>query len=260
MNPENLSARDELGKNGAVDFSAVRVVVFDVYGTLLRVRPTSPATAAERFHLRWAEVFGQAAPGDWPEWQARLDLEVEQQQARARRAGVCFPEINWPVVVGEVLREWRPEADSSAVLRWAEGVVQCGRDLAPMPGAVEVLTETRRRGWRHGMLSNAQAYTSSELREAFGPAWTDWGDFLDGLTVWSYDVGFSKPSPEIFQMLTQRAQRLGVASGEILMVGDRADNDLQPAWRAGWQAWLVDPSQGLLPLAERLRDALLAQD
>jgi len=56
--------------------------------------------------------------------------------------------------------------------------------------------------------------------------------FFDAVVV-SCDVGFSKPSPVIFQ---HAAEKFGLAPSSILHVGDRTELDLKGAQAAGMQA------------------------
>ena len=48
----------------------------------------------------------------------------------------------------------------------------------------------------------------------------------------SAELGLVKPDPRIFKLAQERA---GCPSGEILMVGDRLDNDVRPAKALGWR-------------------------
>jgi FMN phosphatase YigB (HAD superfamily) len=245
-----------------VDLTRVRLAVFDVYGTLLRVRVRTEEDAAARFAALGREVFGAALPMGWADladwarwagWQEQVRTTVARHHAVARQAGVRFPEVNWPVVVSEALRYFERTVTPQQAARWAALVMSCGREVEQMPGAVEVVQECQRRGWRLGVASNAQAYTLDEVGAVFSGSGVGLPDFTPELTLWSFDLGFSKPSPEIFQILSQRAGRYGVRREEILMIGDRMDNDLVPARLAGWQAWAVCPQRGLSPLWEMLK-------
>ena len=56
------------------------------------------------------------------------------------------------------------------------------------------------------------------------------------LILGSGDCGVKKPSPEIFALAAERA---GSPPAKLMMAGDRLDNDIVPAKRAGWQtAWV----------------------
>jgi FMN phosphatase YigB (HAD superfamily) len=61
--------------------------------------------------------------------------------------------------------------------------------------------------------------------------------FEPDLCFWSFEHGFSKPDPHVFQILTARMAAQGMQPQEVLMVGDRADNDIEPAQAFGWQTW-----------------------
>lgn len=57
-------------------------------------------------------------------------------------------------------------------------------------------------------------------------------DGLFDLVLGSEDVGARKPDARFFALAAERA---GVPSEAILLAGDRLDNDVAPAKRAGWQ-------------------------
>jgi putative hydrolase of the HAD superfamily len=53
----------------------------------------------------------------------------------------------------------------------------------------------------------------------------------------SCDIGFTKPSPIIFE---HAAKKLGLPPGQILHIGDSPDHDVTGAKNAGYQALLLD--------------------
>jgi putative hydrolase of the HAD superfamily len=92
-----------------------------------------------------------------------------------------------------------------------------------------------------GIASNAQAYTSHELAAHLGAAGLEPGIFAPDLVLWSWQLGFSKPDPYFFQTLVARLAARGLDPAEVLMVGDRADNDMAPARAAGLMTWHLHP-------------------
>jgi len=48
----------------------------------------------------------------------------------------------------------------------------------------------------------------------------------------SAELGITKPDPRIFELAEQKA---GCRAGQMLMVGDRLDNDVRPAKALGWR-------------------------
>ena len=73
-----------------------------------------------------------------------------------------------------------------------------------------------------------------------GPALTAMELGVDGIGI-SDDWGVAKPSPAFFERVLSlaRATRPDIAAEEILYVGDRVDNDVLPARRAGMRTALL---------------------
>jgi epoxide hydrolase-like predicted phosphatase len=95
----------------------------------------------------------------------------------------------------------------------------------------ETLDELRRRGYRLGVISNAdgraeEALTAVGLRPHFE------------LVIDSGLVGIDKPDPRIFHLA---AERMGIDPSDAVYVGDIYEIDVQGARAAGMQAILVDP-------------------
>jgi HAD superfamily hydrolase (TIGR01549 family) len=96
---------------------------------------------------------------------------------------------------------------------------------------VETLDELRRRGYRLGVISNAdgraeQALDAAGLRGHFE------------LIVDSGLVGIDKPDPRIFH---HALELMGVTPQEAVYVGDIYEIDVQGARAAGMRAILIDP-------------------
>jgi HAD superfamily hydrolase (TIGR01509 family) len=120
--------------------------------------------------------------------------------------------------------------------RQAESLYQRAVDpvsWTPYPDTVEVLRSLKIRGLRTAVVSNI----AFDIRPAFRAA-VEPDEY-----VLSFEVGAVKPDPRIFQIALQR---LGVAAGEAVMVGDSDEND-GAARNLGCDFILVDP----LPVAER---------
>jgi HAD superfamily hydrolase (TIGR01509 family) len=114
----------------------------------------------------------------------------------------------------------------------------------PYPDSADVLAGLRRQGVKTAVVSNI----AFDVRPAFAAIGADRD--VDEFVL-SFEVGATKPSPEIF---TTALSRLGVAPADAVMVGDSDEAD-GGARDVGCRFLLVDP----LPTAERptgLRDAL----
>jgi putative hydrolase of the HAD superfamily len=95
----------------------------------------------------------------------------------------------------------------------------------------ETLDELKRRGYRLGVISNADGridplLESVGLREHFE------------IVIDSGLVGIDKPDPRIFQLALER---MGVAPEEAVYVGDIYEIDVRGARAAGMRAILIDP-------------------
>jgi HAD superfamily hydrolase (TIGR01549 family) len=117
-----------------------------------------------------------------------------------------------------------------------------------MPGAAAALAALRARGFRVGVVSNADGRVAA-LLEAAGLA-----PHLETI-VDSHLEGVEKPDPEIFR---RALARLGVAAHRTAYVGDIFAIDVLGARAAGLSAILIDET-GAYADAECPRIASLAE-
>jgi|ERR1051325_4355371 FMN phosphatase YigB (HAD superfamily) len=225
----------------------IRAVIFDVYGTLLQVGP--PPTDAD---ARWRSLFRDAFHAE-PKL-SRLEFAVAcnhliaQRHASAHARGISFPEICWPSVVAAVLPEFARLA-AGAQEEFLFQHIQTGRTTHLHAGAAEALRWLAGNHCALGIASNAQAYSLRELAEGLGSAGLDLSAFERELCFWSYQHGFSKPDPHVFQILLTRLEARGIGPAETLMVGDRLDNDVEPAQAQGFQRWWLSENPSSTGLA-----------
>ena len=212
--------------------AAVRAVICDVYGTLLRVGPPP-----ENGPALWESGSGELKiPAiSLPDFNAACDAQIASQNALSRAEGEPYPDQDW---METVLQEW-PKLHSLSVKAMVELCrlhARCCRSCVALPGAIQTLKVLRKAGLMLGIAANAQTYTISELHAAGFP----FADFDDKLIFLSGAHGFAKPSPRVFAILTGRLTSLGITPRETLMIGDSIENDIAPAIAAGWQTWLID--------------------
>lgn len=218
----------------------IRAVLFDVYGTLLQVGPP-PADA----DAQWQELLAQTFSNDTK--LSRLDFSIacsraiERRHAAAHARGIQYPEVYWPGVVAEIIPQFN-KLSAKAQEEFIFRQIQIGRTIRLFPDAAEGLRKLSARGCVLGIASNAQAYSLRELREALAQFKVDFSIFNPTLCFWSYQHGFSKPDPHVFQILELRLDALGITADKTLMVGDRSDNDIEPARAQGWLTWHLSNS------------------
>jgi FMN phosphatase YigB (HAD superfamily) len=214
----------------------VKAIICDVYRTILEVREP-PADAEQRWQILFQGVFSKVPVLTLEQLNFRCGKIVSEDHQEARERGILYPEVNWPSVMSRALPEFDalPRADVDTFLFH---YAQLFRALRMMPDCATVLRECVERGILLGIASNAQAYTLRELELALIETGLSSSIFESDLTFWSFEHGFSKPDPYVFQTLRARLQDRCLLRSETLMVGDREDNDILPARAAGWRTWL----------------------
>jgi FMN phosphatase YigB (HAD superfamily) len=218
----------------------IRAAIFDIYNTLLLVGPP-PSDADTRWQCLWRDLL-RAEPS-----LTRLEFSVAASKVIARHhkaagaRGIPWPEVHWPSVVSEVLPELSRlphHAQEEFIFRQ----IQIGHTTRLTAEAVAALRWLKEHQCLLGIASNAQAYTLREWQEALVTHGLGMEMFKRDLCFWSFEHGFSKPDPHVMQILTCRLAALGIAPHQTLMVGDRLDNDIEPARAFGWQTWQVGAS------------------
>ncbi|MGW3114363.1 HAD family hydrolase [Streptomyces sp. NPDC001091] len=130
----------------------------------------------------------------------------------------------------EVFEEFRPGFDlaEERERRAAAGVSQVFGESDVYPDVRDTLATLRADGLWLGIAGNQDEHAARVLRELFA---TD-VDLIGTAADW----GVSKPDPAFFARLTSMVP---AEPDEILYVGDRLDNDLRPARRAGMHTALI---------------------
>ena len=219
----------------------LRALIFDIYGTLLEVGPP-PADARERWESLWDRGLKSTPRLSIEEFSAACQRRIDGEHHQARARGIAHPEVYWPDVVNAVLSEFVPLPEPELSV-FCFGHAQIVRTVRLMPGAAEALRRLDARPLRLGLASNSQPYTLRELERALGETGLSRDLFTPSLCFFSFEQGFSKPDPHVFQMLTARLRGFGIATEEAMMVGDRVDNDIAPARAHGWQTWWLTPEE-----------------
>lgn len=212
-----------------------RAIIFDVYETLLEVGPP-PAEVESLWAGLWQRFFGQPPPLSLAEFGMACERWIQEDHTQAQVRGIPYPEVHWPRIACLAA----PDLATLAPPVLEDFLVAQARiwhQVRLAPGAAETLRWLQQQGWLLGIASNAQAYTIAELTEELQRAGLDMALFHPRLQFWSFEHGFSKPDPHVFRILQARLWAMDVPPEAVLMVGDRPDNDVQPAQAQGWQAW-----------------------
>lgn len=213
----------------------IRAAILDIYTTILAVGP-APTDADALWHHLFEELLDQPPTVTRTEFSDRTARVIARRHAAARACGIPWPEILWPSVVLEVIPDLA-RLPASRLDDFLFRQMQIGRTLRLAEGAAECLRRLNDQGILLGIASNSQAYTLRELTTALQGTCLNLSQFECDLRFWSFENGFSKPDPHVFRILTARLEARGISPAEILMIGDRADNDIEPARAFGWQTW-----------------------
>ena len=231
----------------------IRAVIFDIYGTLLEVGPPPPDADTRWKHLCRELLHTEPRLSRLEFFVASSKVIARHHQA-ARVRGITWPEVHWPSIVSEVLPKLAqlPRPDQEEFLFRQ---IQTGHTTRLTVETAAMLRWCKERDCLLGIASNAQNYTIRELQEALAGHGLGLDLFERDLTFWSFQHGFSKPDPHVFQILTARLTAFEISPRETLMVGDRLDNDINPAKAHDWHTWhLGSQADGdWAGLCERLR-------
>ena len=215
-------------------------VVFDIYGTLLDI-----GKSAENAGTLWKELhnefFGCDPTVTLEQLSERCTRNVSADHAAAHARGIGHPEVVW----ADVMKRALPGLAFVGKERLEDFLfrhVQLLRSLRLSPGGADSLRECLGRGLLLGIASNAQPYTLRELKEKLKGGGLSPEIFARDLCMWSFENGFSKPNPHVFRMLAFRLERRGIRPEETLVIGDRLDNDIEPARAQGFQTWWLNKS------------------
>jgi putative hydrolase of the HAD superfamily len=194
-----------------------RGVVFDLWQTLV----PWPAEAARALYGQMADAVG--AP--------RERFEEVWLSGRARRETGPLAES-----VRRVFDELGLDADPAVIVTLRRGWTRDA--LVPRADALPTLSELRRRGHVLGLIT----VCSEEVAELWEES--AFAELFDA-TIFSCEVGVSKPDPRIYELC---CERLAVEPADCLFVGDGANDELPGAERVGMTAiQLRVPGEELTP-------------
>jgi len=245
----------------------IETVLFDIYGTLLVSGSGDIGTAAA---IDSAEALIQSLivsgyEGDHeragelgPEL---LRAEIEHWHEAAKESGTDFPEVEisrvWKNVIErfQTLELLKPDDDPLRIEQLAVEYECRVNPVWPMPDALRTIENLKERGFRLGIVSNAQFYTPLLIDALFGKPLDALG-FDKELCVFSYKELKAKPSVELFQQVTAKPSgedgtlETKVDWNKTLYVGNDMLNDIWTASQVGCRTCLFAGDQRSLRLRE----------
>jgi putative hydrolase of the HAD superfamily len=235
-----LKARPALRRPLLRPLPGVRAVLFDIYGTLFisasgEVGSRRGRAAALR---RAFSACGLPLPPAGSRRAARLLPELILAEHREQRAkGYEFPEVEIRLVFRRLVERLRGKGMAPLPEAVDEERLSLEYELTvnpawPMPGAGSTLQALKERGYRLGLLSNAQFYTPFLFPALLGYRLEELG-FESRLCAWSYRSRQAKPSLALFEEVTEALEGEGIRPADTLAVGNDRLNDVWPASRLG---------------------------
>jgi HAD superfamily hydrolase (TIGR01509 family) len=225
---------------------ALEVALIDVGGTLWPNSWPLRETDGDGRHRRVAA----AMPGLPPAAVEALVADLIQSSRIGDEARSLTTEHTVPVPPAEVLvatsltrQGLQADAESVARIRRAMALPVADR-LQPLPGAVELLSEIHGLGMRIVIASNTYWRDAESYWDDFRQL--GMAEHVDAI-VTSVDAGHLKPHPAVFEL----AMRAGGAPPErCLVIGNKEENDIEPALALGMRAILVYPDDPV-PVSSR---------
>lgn len=227
----------------------IRVVMFDIYGTLLISGcgdiGTIQTLAKGRAFVAALSANGISIHGGGDEGVQVLLDEIAADHQRSRRIGVEHPEV-------DIVDIWRRTltrlAESGLAVPAVEPTLPDFQRIAldyelrsnpvwPMRHARECLSELHHMGMLLGLISNAQFLTIEIWKTLLQ---TNLRDFLidKDLQFYSYVHGHAKPGLGLFELAADVLTRRGIGPGSVLYTGNDMLNDMVPAGRVGFRTAL----------------------
>ena len=229
--------------------TGIKAVVFDIYGTLI-ISASGDVMQAEYS----ADMFKDACIA------AGIDITTDDDQAliymhdiyelmvnvhkeRSRKKGIPFPEVDiekvWTDVLADADQIGLIKLNDTYDLRTFIFVFELkSNKVWPMPGMKETVEGIRNKGYKMGIVSNAQFYTPVIMNyflynKINGKPFLD--QFEEKLSVFSYKLMKGKPDTAIYKALFPGMEEMGMKPEEILYVGNDMLKDIWPANEVGFR-------------------------
>ena len=211
----------------------IKVVSFDIWGTLLRLD-----VMLEGITREVSRISGI------PEGRVREAFKTARKSIKElRHQGKLYPKNAVEVSQSTFARNL--EVDVDVIKRACARAVLFAPEDILIKETLEAVKLAKQLGKSTCCLGNVQFWPSSQTRillERFGIS-----DFLDK-HFFSDELGAFKPQKEAFQAI---ASFFGVSLDEILHIGDREREDFRGATSAGCQAILIEEGSDLPSLVHR---------
>ena len=240
----------------------VRVLIFDVYGTLFNywkpdfIRESSRKQVLLETFRKTISYFKMepyllemdpCASAENTLWDLYHGL-IAIKQNLLKEKEIEFPEVRIEEVWNAILlmlkrrgydqapKDLGPETQLAQCMAYYYNFNAFNRGL--YPGVSDALLALKKQNMRLGIVSNAQFYTPIDLtlflRDQSGDAIDDLGEIFDpDLVFFSFEYAVAKPSRVLFRKLFDALYEYQVLPSQTVFVGNDLAADIQPARDAG---------------------------
>lgn len=235
----------------------IQAVIFDLGGTLIDW-PDWDTGAVERWGQSYDYVCSTLPTRQLPERERYIEAMRSAELAHWQRVNTQHSSATPQEVVQEGFQTLAFEVNAQELLVALDGYARAVSGWAIIfPDSVSTLLSLKKQGYRLGLLSNtwwAADWHNADLA-------THGLDSLLDEVVYTSELAYSKPHPEVFQTVCQRLQ---VDPAQCVMVGDRLIDDISGAlgvgmrgiWRKNSNPWSrssdIQPTATITQLAELL--------
>ena len=263
--PELLPIPTEL-EPSLKKLDGIKVVLFDIYGTLLV--SSSGDVGTDKEFDETSSITDEAVSSSRRallEMLSELGMGLDDARSVVRQAildkhktlrelGIPYPEIDivalWKQIITGKFAPSTSAQDSVQRLGWSDSKVRklaihyelANNSVFPMPSMTQTLTAIGDKGLKLGIVSNAQFYTPIIVEAFCGKRIKELG--FDGhLSFFSYVFGRAKPDVFLYQQAANALQEMGVEPANVLYVGNDVTKDMVPAKTVGFQTGLFAGDQ-----------------
>jgi HAD superfamily hydrolase (TIGR01509 family) len=224
-----------------------RAILFDLNGVIEDVNPFLKV----RDDLIVATVGSLASEMTIRQTAAKIRLEYDTVMSSNLAE---FHLMFWD----DLLRQLAIKSQDDLLFRIYEKFVTCYLPVSRVFPDTRDLLESLPSDFEFGVLSNANSFRARSFLKYHSL------DHLFKSILISHDTPYAKPDKEIFLLA---AQRFGKHPGDVIMIGDRLDNDIQGAKDAGMIPIFLDrtgvsspsdPSHKVLSTLAALKDTIMA--
>lgn len=268
-----------------VPLPGIRCVLWDVYGTLLRVSDGKFSVMPDEdirlqvalektiheFNM-WNHMFRRPGP-PWESMIGPYEAAVDRQLMAGCPRG-DFPDVNlvevWRSLIERLFEKEYvfDESQYGTLEEFVEKVAyffHCNlQGTEPRAGAVSAMSTISTAGLIQGFLGDGQSFTLVQTLRALatqGILPPLYELFKPASLILSTDLGVRKPSKSLFDHAVLQIRSLGIPAQQILHVSCRLRTDLVPARLAGMKTvLLVAEKSGLEVSTDMLRDPATKPD